>query len=175
MVYLSRPKDAGYHLAATNPMSPTYVNSAPQYGSSSKGKRFCEKYYQNLFAEHMSAMKMDLMPSNIIMLNHTKSLPRETSYLSTLHPDHENTSPDHILLTPDTQNNTKHPSVMRKGGIEENMHNNGKRKAEDILDESIRPIPRLMDAAEVSLNPAKDPLNQDTWPMYPKSLDIISK
>jgi len=64
---------------------------------------------------------------------------------------------------------------MHKGGMEENMHNNGKRKVEDILDESIRPIPRLMDTAEDLLNPAKDPLNQDTQPMYPNSSDIISK
>jgi len=59
--------------------------------------------------------------------------------------------------------------------MEENMRNNGKRKAEDILDESIWLIPWLMDAAEVLLNPAEDPLNQDTRPMYPKSPDIISK
>jgi len=58
--------------------------------------------------------------------------------------------------------------------MKENTCNNGKRKAEDILDESIWPIPRLMDAAEDPLNPAEDPLNQDTWLMYPNS-DIISK
>jgi len=59
-------------------VTPTYVNLAPQYGSSSKDKRFHEKYYQNQFAKHMLAIKMDLVPSNIIMPNHAKSLPCET-------------------------------------------------------------------------------------------------
>jgi len=58
--------------------------------------------------------------------------------------------------------------------MEENTCNNGKRKAEDILDESIRLIPWLMDAAKDLLNPAEDPLNQDTRLMYPNP-DIISK
>ena len=80
-------------------------------------------------------------------------------HLHSVHPKPEPESeiPEHIIVTPDTNDKEIQPSVAHEGGLGDNTHNTGKRKAEDLPDKE----PKQMRGIRIDYKKLSDPFSDE--------------
>src|SRR6266850_1948745 len=80
-------------------------------------------------------------------------------HLHSVHPEPEPESeiPEHIIVTPDTNDKEIQPSVACEGGLGDNTHNTRKRKAEDLPDKE----PKRTQGIRIDYKKLSDPFSDE--------------